>query len=95
MKITILSGSPRKNGNSVYLARQFMKGVEEAGHEVFFFDCAAHNINGCLGCGHCGMNGECVQKDDFYIVRPHLLEADVIVWRHLSITSPSLRSLKR
>lgn len=30
MKITILSGSPRRNGNSVYLARQFMKGAEEA-----------------------------------------------------------------
>lgn len=41
------------------------------------------------------MNGECVQKDDFDIVRPHLLEADVIVLAHLSITSPSLRSLKR
>ena len=79
MKITILSGSPRRNGNSAYLARQFMKGAEEAGHEAFFFDCAAHNINGCLGCGHCGMNGECVQKDDFDIIRPHLLEADVIV----------------
>ena len=79
MKITILSGSPRRNGNSVYLARQFMKGAEEAGHEVFFFDCAAHNINGCLGCNHCGMSGECVQKDDFDIVRPHLLDADVIV----------------
>lgn len=79
MKITILSGSPRKNGNSVYLARQFMKGAKEAGHEVFFFDCSSHNVNGCLGCNHCSVDGMCIQKDDFDIVRPHLVEADVIV----------------
>lgn len=78
-QILFVNGSPNRNGNSVYLALQFVKDAEEAGHEVFFFDCAAHNTNGCLGCGHCWMNGECVQKDDFDIVRPHLLEADVIV----------------
>ena len=42
MKITILTGSPRENGNSAYLAEQFAKGAREAGHDVFIFDCAAH-----------------------------------------------------
>ena len=80
MKITSLSGSPRRNGNAVYLAQQFVKGAEEAGHEVFFFDCAAHpNIGDHIGCNHCGMNGECGQEDDFDIVRPHLVKVNVIV----------------
>ena len=26
------------------------------------------------------MNGECVQKDDFELVRPHLIEADMVVF---------------
>ena len=31
MKIVVLTGSPRKNGNSAYLAEQFIKGAEEKG----------------------------------------------------------------
>ena len=32
--ILILSTSPRKNGNSQMLAREFARGAEEAGHNV-------------------------------------------------------------
>lgn len=28
MKITVLTGSPRRNGNSAYLAEQFIKGAD-------------------------------------------------------------------
>ena len=34
MKIVVLTGSPRLNGNTNYMASQFMKGAEEAGHKV-------------------------------------------------------------
>lgn len=80
MKITILTGSPRRDGNTAYLAERFAEGAREAGHEVFTFDCAAHKIGPCLACGHCGMDGPCVQKDDFDIVRGHIAEADMIVF---------------
>ena len=80
MKITVLTGSPRRKGNSNFLADNFVKGAEEAGHSVFRFDCAVHKFGGCLGCNACGMNGECVQKDDFELVRPHLIEADMVVF---------------
>lgn len=33
-KVLILSGSPRKNGNSDILCEQFKKGAEEAGNTV-------------------------------------------------------------
>lgn len=33
-KVLIIAGSPRKNGNSDLLARQFAKGAEENGNEV-------------------------------------------------------------
>ena len=74
MKITLLTGSPRMDGNTAYLAERFAEGAREAGHEVFTFDCAAHKIGSCLACGHCGMNGPCVQKDDFDIVHGRLVE---------------------
>ena len=48
MKIVVLTGSPRKNGNSAYLAEQFIKGAEEKGHEVFRFDCAFKQVEPCL-----------------------------------------------
>ena len=33
-KVLILSGSPRKNGNSDLLCNEFARGAIEAGHEV-------------------------------------------------------------
>ena len=79
MKIVVLKGSPRNSGNSNWLAEQFTKGATEAGHKVVEFDCTKHKIGGCLACNVCGMNGPCVQKDDFTSLRKELLEADLIV----------------
>lgn len=38
-KVLILSGSPRKNGNSDILCDEFAKGATEAGHNVEKFMC--------------------------------------------------------
>lgn len=46
MKIVVLTGSPRKNGNSNHLAEQFIKGARKAGHEVFRFDSAFQKVEG-------------------------------------------------
>lgn len=80
MKIVVLTGSPRQKGNSAYLAEQFIKGAEEQGHEVFRFDCAFHEVNPCRACNRCGMNGTCIFNDDFLELRPHLIEADMVVF---------------
>ncbi len=80
MKIVVLTGSPRKNGNSAYLAEQFIKGAEEQGHEVFRFDCAFKQVEPCRACNRCGMDGPCVIKDDFGMVRQHIIDADMVVF---------------
>lgn len=80
MKVLVLTGSPRKNGNSNTLAVRFIQGAKEAGHNVTRFDSAFKNVNPCTACNDCGMNGDCVQKDDFRSVRPALLEADVVAF---------------
>ena len=80
MKILILTGSPRKNGNSATLAEHFARGAREAGHEVARFDAAFRKVHPCVACNSCGMNGPCVFKDDFEFVREHLVAADCVVF---------------
>lgn len=80
MKILVITGSPRKNGNSGTLAEHFIRGAEEAGHEVVRFDAAFKEVHPCIACNKCGMNGECVFKDDFEFVRTHILDAGMVVF---------------
>lgn len=80
-KVLILSGSPRRGGNSDTLCDQFMKGAQEAGNEVEKFFISSHNIGYCSACYYCrSHNGECCKKDDMAILMPKILEADVLVF---------------
>lgn len=80
MKILVITGSPRKNGNSATLADHFIKGAKEAGHEVVRFDAAFKKVHPCIACNSCGMSGPCVFKDDFEFVREHIVNADCVVF---------------
>ena len=52
-KITILHGSPRRNGNSAVLAEQLAEGVRNKGGEVRFFHLHELDIQPCTGCETC------------------------------------------
>lgn len=80
MKILVLTGSPREKGNSNFLASEFIRGANEAGHEVFRFDAAQKEVHPCIACNSCGMDGPCIFKDDFEQVRKHLIPADMVVF---------------
>ena len=80
MKILVITGSPRKNGNSNTLADSFIKGAQEAGHSVVRFDSAFKKVHPCIACNKCGMNGECVFKDDFEFIRDNIVDADAVVF---------------
>ena len=51
-KVLILSGSPRKNGNSDILCDEFAKGATEAGHNVEKIHVSEKNIHPCIACYH-------------------------------------------
>lgn len=80
MKILVITGSPRKNGNSNTLAGNFIKGAQEAGHNVVRFDSAFKDVHPCVACNKCGMNGQCVFKDDFEFVKANIVDADAVVF---------------
>lgn len=78
-KVLILSASPRKDGNSELLCKEFEKGAIEAGHHVELISTRNKKINYCLGCGVCNSKHKCVQKDDMNEILDKMVEADVIV----------------
>ena len=79
-RVLILSGSPRKGGNSDSLCDQFMRGAEEAGNEVEKIWIQGKKIAHCLGCYFCkDHKGECAIKDDMKEVLDKMLVADVLV----------------
>ena len=81
MNITILNGSPRVNGNTEIMAKEFEKGAKEAGHEVTLINLADKKVAGCLGCQYCfSHNGECVQKDDMADILQVLDKTDLVVF---------------
>lgn len=78
-KVLILSGSPRKGGNSDTLCDAFLKGAQAAGHMVEKIRISEKNIHYCLGCGVCNRTHQCIQKDDMKDILDKIVEADVIV----------------
>lgn len=81
MKIIVLTGSPRKNGNSDILATQFIRGVEENHQEVIRFDAAFKQVHPCVACNTCRMKGgPCVFQDDFAQISQEIIAADMVVF---------------
>ncbi len=81
MKITVITGSPRKNGTSNYMADEFIRGAEENGHNIYRFDSAKADVKNCISCNACQMGTRpCIHKDDFVELREHLLNSDLVVF---------------
>ena len=79
MNILILSGSPRKGGNTELLAEAFAKGAA-AHHHVEVVSVRDVKVNPCLGCNACfKSNGVCAQKDDMTILYEKMSQADMLV----------------
>lgn len=78
--VLILSGSPRRKGNSQRLCEAFARGAEESGHSVELVRLAEKTIGYCMACNACMRNGGvCVQKDDMAGLLEAYEKADVLV----------------
>lgn len=82
MKILVLNGSPKINGNTSFLIKNFKTGAENVGHKVEVIQVSGLSIRPCIGCSYCRNdgNGTCVFKDDMAMVFEKANEADLIVF---------------
>ena len=81
MKITVITGSPRKQGNSFAMTEAFIRAAEQQGHDVTRFDAAFLRIGGCHACMTCYKTGKaCSFDDDFNRIAPSILESQAVVF---------------
>lgn len=79
-KVLILSGSPRKGGNSDMLCDEFKRGALDSGNQVEKIRIADKNVGYCKACYYCATNGGlCIIKDDMAEIMQKMIDADVIV----------------
>ncbi len=80
MKIVAVLGSPRPQGNSASLARQFLAAARENGAEVREYPINKMNFQGCQGCRTCKTKTEaCILEDDLTPVLAAIKEADLLL----------------
>jgi multimeric flavodoxin WrbA len=80
-KIVVITGSPRKNGNSFAMTDAFIKAAERKGHSITRYDAADMEIKGCNACESCFKTEmACIIDDDFNRMAPAIEEADAVVF---------------
>ena len=63
MKVLIINGSPRKNGNTAMAINEMQKVFDLGGVETKVIQIGGNAIRGCSACGGCAANGKCVYDD--------------------------------
>ena len=63
MKVLILNGSPRVDGNTSLTVNEMVKVFEAEGVETKIMQIGNQDIRGCIACGYCSKNGKCVFDD--------------------------------
>lgn len=79
MKVLLLNGSPRTNGNSAILIGEMRKVFASLGVETEVVEVGKANIRGCLSCGYCDKNGKCVVADEVNPTAEKFASADGLV----------------
>lgn len=63
MKVLIINGSPRTNGNTQIAINELTKEFEQENIEVKNIEIGTKDIRGCIACGTCYKTGKCVFND--------------------------------
>ena len=84
MKATLISGSPRKNGNTITILGEIERGLKEQGFETKHFILHESAINYCSGCKSCYKDGTCVHNDDVPIIVQVIFDSQLVI-----VASPS------
>ncbi|MBO4251234.1 MAG: flavodoxin family protein [Clostridia bacterium] len=63
MKVLIVNGSPRKDGNTCIAIKEAEKIFNENGIETEIINVGGKDIRGCVACGYCFTHGKCAYLD--------------------------------
>lgn len=79
MKVLMINGSPRGEGNTYVALREMEKIFKEEGIETEILQVGNKAVRGCIACGSCAKNGKCVFDDAVNEAAPKFAECDGIV----------------
>ena len=79
MKVLILNGSPRKDGNTSIAIREMVSIFNQEGVDAEVVQIGGQDIRGCIACGHCYETGKCVFNDIVNEIAGKFEEADGLV----------------
>ncbi len=79
-KIFMVCSSPRRNGNSDSLAKEFAKGAIESGNQVKIINIRDIKLNFCIGCQTCHKTNKCVIDDSVNGMLEEIKSSDVLVF---------------
>ena len=79
MKVLIINGSPRKDGNSAALIKEAVGVFDKEGVGYEIFEIGGKAIRGCEACGWCAKHGECVFHDGVNELAARLEECDGMI----------------
>ena len=79
MKVLLINGSPKVNGNTAFALQQMEEVFTAEGVETEVIQVGSKEVRGCIGCGSCYKTGKCVFDDLVNEVAAKFQEADGIV----------------
>lgn len=80
MKVLIVQGSPRKEGNTNLACKELKKTLEADGVEAEIYWIGAKPIGGCMACQACSKLGKCVIDDKVNEFRELAHDADAFIF---------------
>ena len=66
MKVLLINGSPKANGNTFAALSEVAKTLNAEGVETEIVNIGKQPVPGCIACGMCGKSGRCTFHDDPY-----------------------------
>ncbi|MCR4806988.1 MAG: flavodoxin family protein [Lachnospiraceae bacterium] len=79
MKVLILNGSPKVNGNTMVAIKEMVRVFDGEGIETEVVQVGNKDVRGCIACGTCGEKGKCVFDDVVNEIAPKFEAADGLV----------------
>lgn len=79
MKVLILNGSPRSDGNTAVAVNELTKVFGQEGIDTEVVNIGNKDIRGCVACGNCSSTGKCVFNDIVNEIAEKFEEADGLI----------------